>query len=244
MLDIASSVNFLAARSCSFDGVKKQIENHSYEKAQTWAMMARLRENGFLPNTLIATQNGLRPAGTLAAGDSLLTFDHGAQPIQSVHKVEIDPRILPDRKRHLICVPANALGNRHEMLLLPMQEVVVELDEAEERYGDPFVLVPAYLLEGYKGVHKASLDSKITVVMLAFEREEILMGAGGVLHMSCSESGFSSIAAKQVNNEETYPRLPVTELRRMILLASGPLPPAFAESSIDETYAAIEARLA
>lgn len=244
MLDIASSVNLFAARSCSFDGVKKQIETLSFDKAMPWATMTRLRETGLQSDTFIATQNGWRPAGSLFAGDTVLTFDHGAQPVRAIQTVEIDPKILPDRKSHLMHVPAGVLGNRQDMQILPMQEVVIELDEAEDRYGDPFVLIPAHMLDGYKGIHKARFTTKITVVMLAFEREEILYSNGGLLAVSSTEGCFSPIAALSSGTSETYPRLPAAELRRLVQPASKPLPPAFAESSIDETYAAIEARLA
>lgn len=244
MLDIASSVNLFAARSCSFDGVKKQIETHSYDKALPWATMARLRETGLLSDIQVATQNGWRPAGSLIAGDMVLTFDHGAQPLCAVQTVEIDPRILPDRKRHLMHVPAGTIGNPLDVQILPMQEVVVELDEAEERYGDPFVPVPAYVLDGYKGIHKARFDSTITVIMLAFEREEIVLSSGGVLALSVTEAALSPVATALAEPEGRYPRLPAAELRRLLGNVSRPLPPAFAESSIDDTYAAIEARLA
>ncbi|MCC5956046.1 MAG: Hint domain-containing protein [Natronohydrobacter sp.] len=244
MLDIASSVNLFAARSCSFNGVKKQIETLRFDKALPWAAMTRLRETGLQSQTRVATQEGWRPAETLLVGDMVLTFDHGAQPVRAIQTVEIDPKTLPDRKTHLMGVPAGVLGNRQDMQLLPMQEVVIELDEAEDRYGDPFVLIPAHMLEGYKGIHKAGFTTKITVVMLAFEREQILYSDGGMLAVSSTEACFSPIAATLSSTSEGYPRLTTAELRRLVQPEPKTLPPAFAESSIDETYAAIEARLA
>ena len=58
MLDIASSVKFFAARSCSFENVNKQIQAQTYDSALPWSSMTRLRENGFLSDTLIATADG------------------------------------------------------------------------------------------------------------------------------------------------------------------------------------------
>lgn len=244
MLDIASSVNLFAARSCSFDGVKKQIETLNYDKALPWATMARLRETGLRSDTAIATQNGWRPAGSLTPGDTVLTFDHGAQPVRAIQTATIDAKVLPDRKAHLMHVPAGALGNRRDVDILPMQEVLIELDEAEERYDDPFVLIAAHMLDGYKGIHKARFTGKIKVVTLAFDREEMLYSTGGLLAVSSTTACLPQTSAPLSGTCESYPRLSPIELRSLVRPVTRSLPPAFTESSIDETYAAIEARLA
>ncbi len=244
MFDIASSVKGFAARSCSFDTIQKQIEHQSYDAALPWARMTRLRENGFLAETLIATDQGWRQAGVIMPGDVVMTFDHGHQRVTDVQTVKIDPRVIPDRKAMLMSVPKGALGNRRPMRILPMQEVIVEIDAAEELYGDPFVVIPAHMLEGYQGITKTAFDQPITVVMLGFEREQILHSNGGLLAVSNTASELSPLKSAEETGEERYHRLSQIQLRRLI--GTGPKPEyaAFVESTIDDTYAALESRLA
>lgn len=245
MLDIASSVRMFAARSCSFDNVKKQIETQTYDMALPWSSMTRLRENGFLSETLIATLEGWRPAGSIAIGDNVMTFDHGQQRVIDIQTVQIDHRVIPDRKAYLMHVPKGALGNRCDTQILPMQEVVIESDEAENLYGDPFVLIPAFMLDGYKGICKAPFAKSLSVVMLAFEQEQILHSDGGLLGVASTKACFSPCVAALAGETDPYPRLSGAQLRRLIQSHSPkPLPAAFAASSIDETYAALEAKLA
>ena len=244
MFDIASSVKGFAARSCSFDTIQKQIEHQNYDAALPWASMTRLRENGFLAESLIATDQGWRQAGVIMPGDVVMTFDHGHRQVMDVQTVRIDPRVIPDRKAMLISVPKGALGNRRPMRILPMQEVIVELDEAEELYGDPFVLVPAYMLEGYKGISRVAFDQTITVVMLGFEREEILHSTGGLLAISPAAQDLSQAANAEKTGHGTYRRLSEIQLRRLLRAGQKPALAAFAENSIDDTYAALERWLA
>ena len=244
MLDIASSVKLFAARSCSFENVQKQIKTQTYENALPWSSMTRLRENGFLSDTLIATADGWRPAGSIAIGDSVMTFDHGHQHVVDIQTVKIDRKAIPDRKAYLMHVPKGVLGNRCDVQILPMQEVVIESDEAEALFGDPFVLIPAYMLEDYKGISKTPFTSSVSVTMLAFEREQIIHSNGGLLAVANTSACFSPIEATQAHAAQTYTRLSNAQLRRLLPERPKALPAAFAASSIDDTYAAIEARLA
>lgn len=244
MLDIASSVRMFAARSSSFDNVKKQIETQTYDAALPWSSMTRLRENGFLAETQIATADGWRPAANIAIGDNVMTFDHGHMKVIDIQTVKIDPKVLPDRKAYLMHVPKGVLGNRCDMQILPMQEVVIESDEAEALYGDPFVLIPAYMLEGCKGISKSPFTESISVVMMAFEREQIVHSNGGLLAVTNTTACFSPVKATFGPAVPTYKRLSNAQLRRLLQVQPKHLPAAFAASSIDDTYAAIEARLA
>lgn len=244
MLDIASSVKFFAARSCSFGNVEKQIKTQTYDTALPWSSMTRLRENGFLSDTLIATADGWRPADSIAIGDSVMTFDHGHQHVVDIQTVRIDRNVIPDRKAYLMHVPQGVLGNRCGMQILPMQEVVIESDEAEALYDDPFVLIPAYMLEDFKGISKMPFTTSISVTMLAFENEQIVHSNGGLLAVTNTRACFSPVEATQAHAAQAYTRLSNAQLRRLLPQRPKAPPAAFAASSIDETYAAIEARLA
>lgn len=244
MFDFASSVKVFAARSCSFDTLQKQIETQTHDAALPWASMTRLHENGFLADTMILTEQGWRPAGRIARGDRVMTFDHGYKNVLDVQTTQIDSKIIPDRKATLMEIPEGALGNRAPLQVLPMQHLVIELDKAEALYGDPFVPVPAYMLEGFRGIRKVRFHEKITVVMIGTAREEILHGDGGLLAISNTASELSPMAAIDQTGEERYPRLSQIEIRRLIKTCKRAAHAAFTADSIEDTYAALERRLA
>ncbi|SLN70036.1 Hint domain-containing protein [Roseisalinus antarcticus] len=112
----------------------------------------------------------------------VLTFDGGMQPVVSVRREILwagtESCATETWPLH---VPAGALGNRAAMTLLPSQPVLIESDTAEALYGDPFALVPASALEGYKGITRTRPGPRIEVVVLVFEGDEIVFGNMGAL---------------------------------------------------------------
>lgn len=137
---------------------------------------------GVSAGTLIATNTGWRPVETIRRGDRVLTFDSGLQEVTHVHSGMLLTK-GQDCPKHLLPlgVPAKALGNRKPMLLLPDQVVLVESDTAEELYGDPFALVPAGRLAGYRGIAPVVPRSELGVITLGFERDEIVYANGSAL---------------------------------------------------------------
>ena len=55
--------------------------------------------------------------------------------------------------------------------LLPSQLVLLDCPYAEAHFGDPFMLVAAAHLEGYKGIRRSLLAPGVQSYMLAFARE-------------------------------------------------------------------------
>lgn len=137
---------------------------------------------GVSAGTLIATNTGWRPVETIRRGDKVLTFDSGLQEVTHVHSGMLLTK-GQDCPKHLLPlgVPAKALGNRKPMLLLPDQVVLVESDTAEELYGDPFALVPAGRLAGYRDIAPVVPRSELGVITLGFERDEIVYANGSAL---------------------------------------------------------------
>lgn len=138
---------------------------------------------GVVAGSHLATTMGWRPVEALCAGDRVLTFDNGLQPITAVRRAALAPSAeIPPRLRPLV-VPAGALGNRDPLILLSEQTVIVESDHAEAACGDPFVLVPAGMLEGWRGIARAAAPEPFDVVTLEFEDEQIVYANGwGLLH--------------------------------------------------------------
>ncbi|TMV90493.1 hypothetical protein FGG78_12770 [Thioclava sp. BHET1] len=145
---------------------------------------AMMQSTGIVAGTLIATAMGWRPVEGIVAGDVVMTFDHGPRPVIAVKRMQLclGARNCP---RHFkpLAVPVGALGNKVEMLLLPEQTVLVESDAAEAAFDDPFALIQAAALEGYRGIARVSPHYKIDVVVPEFECEEVIYANGtGMMH--------------------------------------------------------------
>ena len=142
---------------------------------------ARLAE-GLPATTLIATGQGWVVAADLRPGDRIVTFDNGLQRLRAVGagQLRIAPPDLP-RSACPLRVPAGALGNRRALTLLPGQSVLIDSDAAEALYGDPFALVPAGALDGWRGIARVEPAAEVEVVFLEFDGEEIVYAEGMAL---------------------------------------------------------------
>lgn len=145
------------------------------------------RLSGFTAGTRVATERGWRPAEAMTVGDRLLTFDNGAQTIVAVtrgaHFMAGDA--LPGFAAP-VDVPAGAIGNEEPMVLLPEQTVLVESDITEAITGDPFALVPAKALVGYRGIERFRSLRPIDVITLHCEHDELVFADGGALMLASS----------------------------------------------------------
>ncbi|MDP4031307.1 MAG: hypothetical protein Q8P60_00375, partial [Pseudorhodobacter sp.] len=82
-----------------------------------------------------------------------------------------------------VLVPVWALDNRQELVLLPEQKVLIKADVAEDLYGDPFALIPARALEGWRGI--ARCRPPPMALQIRFARHQVIYANGGVL-LSCA----------------------------------------------------------
>ncbi|WP_158569173.1 Hint domain-containing protein [Pseudotabrizicola alkalilacus] len=136
---------------------------------------------GIFATTPIATPGGWRAAGELTPGAQVMTFDAGCQPVMRalVLAFENAPRGLWP-----LLVPAWAMDNREELVLLPEQKVLIEADVAEDLYGDPFALIPARALEGLRGIARCRPPPLAVAVQLQFAQHQVIYASRGVL-LSC-----------------------------------------------------------
>jgi len=148
---------------------------------------ADFRLSGFTTGTRIATVAGWRPVEALGVGDQVLTFDNGPQPVVAMthgaHFVAGDQ--VPAFATPLD-VPAGAIGNEDPMVLLPEQVVLVESDAAEAMIGDPFALIPARTLVGFRGIERFRSIRPVEVITLHCENDELVFADGGGLMLAPS----------------------------------------------------------
>lgn len=142
---------------------------------------AQYRLCGIAAGTRIATARGWRKVEEIKAGDLVMTFDNGMQPVQGAsHAPAAPPGALPAMARP-VHVPADALGNTEPMLLLPDQDVMVESDLAESIGGDPFALIKASALVGQCGIERLRGVHAPRSTHLHFGSDELVFADGGAL---------------------------------------------------------------
>ncbi len=143
------------------------------------------RLSGLTVGTRVATHRGWRPVETITAGERVLTFDNGLRLVAGVsrgtHFAAGDA--LPDFAKP-VNVPIGTIGNHEAMVLLPEQPVLVESDAAEAMTGDPFALVPAKALVGFRGIEGFRSLRPIEVITLHFENDELVFADGGALTLA------------------------------------------------------------
>lgn len=186
---------------------------------------------GLLTGSMVATNTGWRAVETLQPGDAVLTFEHGLRKLvsRSANPINRDPR--SGDAGWGLAVPKGALGNRSAMTLLPSQLVLLECDYGLRHFGDPFILAPAGLLAGYKGIARTPLPDDMQSHILAFEDAEVIHSNGSAL-LACfatrrtAQRGYPSVtwadaaafraelfspAPPQHTSLSYAPRLPMTK---------------------------------
>ena len=179
-------------------------------------------QGGILVGTRIATHDGWSPVETVAPGDLVLTFDEGLIPVR---EVIIGRRgtegSAPTRTGAPLIVPARALDNRQAMTLLPGQMVLLESDLAEAMFGDPFVLIAAGALVGYRGIAPLADPGWLATVTLAFDRPQVVHAEGLAL-LYCPEARHKWSALPDEEAAGAYTLLsPMQERQFVTLLRHG-----------------------
>lgn len=163
-------------------GWKSKAKPTTQRSAETSGARDALAEHGLMIGTRVASNLGWRSVEALRPGDQVLTFDHGMQTVTDIRRTMLfaDATSVP---AHLmpVTVPAGTLGNRNPMYLLPEQGVLVESDAAIDAYGDPFAIVPAAALAGFRGIHRAQTPAQIEIITIGFAQPQVIYVDGGAL---------------------------------------------------------------
>ncbi|WP_299622536.1 Hint domain-containing protein [uncultured Tateyamaria sp.] len=141
-----------------------------------------MKTRGLLSGTRIATAMGWRAVEALAPGDMVLTFDNGLRPLIEVRREVfwVADMMIPAAYAS-VYVPAGALGNSADLELLPDQGVLIESDAACDAQGDPFAVIPAKALDGFRGIRRTPPRTQIEVIVLVFADEQVIYAEGGAL---------------------------------------------------------------
>lgn len=175
--------------------------------------------DGFDAATLIATETGWVAAADLRPGDRVVTFDHGLQVLRRTGRAAPGTAAAAP-----LLVPAGALGNRRALTLLPGQSVLLDSDAAERLYGDPFALVPAVALDGWKGIVRAEPRHPIAQVQLEFDGDEIVYAEGMALVLCLRQSPLLVTSADELiaaGRASPYRALPPARARSLLLAMAG-----------------------
>ncbi len=167
---------------------------------ETWSRAAEAKAalpkldawtTGMVAGTKVATRAGWAAVETIHEGQQVLTFDGGFQTVIAVtrHRLMADEG---DMGAWPLSVPAGALGNRTDMTLLPHQSVMIESDRAEDLTGDPFALIPATALVGFRGISHSRPEAWVEVIQLHFAQDEIVFANIGALFLCRAQADFFS----------------------------------------------------
>lgn len=173
---------------------------------------------GLLASTLVETETGWRPAGSLRRGDLVHTFDGGLRPV-----VTLDRNWL-DAGASLIRLPGGVLGNAADQLLMPGQHLLIDTWEEAALPDTLIALIPAEAIAGLGGAVKFPLLRQAEVVIPIFQDDEVIYANGGLL-MHCP-----GVAAGPLGRAETeyFHRLDLAQARALMhgRLAPQPEPKA------------------
>ncbi|UWQ31438.1 Hint domain-containing protein [Leisingera sp. M527] len=162
----------------------------------------RIRSGGFLPATLVETEEGFKQARDVKPGDMVFTFDGGAQEVKAVrHAV---PRLTT-----CMHVPAGALGNDTDLMLPSDQQVALEMDTAARLFGLPVVVTKLIALTGYKGI-TAVAPERLGRIHFEFAEEELVWAESGML-----------LPAGDVAEESAFHQLSLSETRQVLASDDG-----------------------
>ena len=110
-------------------------------------------------------------------------------------------------------MPANALGNTKDIELLPDQGVLIESDAACDVHGDPFAVVLARSLVGFRGIRRTPARREIEVITLVFDRAQVIYANGGALvHCPPAEVCLSDFG----KTRDTYDVIPSDEAEFLV----------------------------
>ncbi len=147
--------------------------------------------SGLVAGTKVATKAGWAAVETIQVGQQVLTFDGGLQTVIALTRHVLVAN-TNDVASFPMSVPAGALGNLEAMTILPHQPVMIESDLAEEITGDPFALIPAFALEGVRGITLTRPTNYVEVIQLYFAQDEIVFANIGALFLCRAQADLNS----------------------------------------------------
>ncbi|MDQ7263418.1 Hint domain-containing protein [Paracoccus sp. PS-1] len=181
----------------------------------------------FTPGTLIETGLGPRPVETLAAGDLVLTRDHGLRPLRWIGGPQLDPARL-DLQPNLrpILIAGGALGPglpARDLVVSPQHRILLRSAIARRMFGTEEILVAARQLTALPGIRPLHPAGGVTYLHLLFDRHELVLSNGcwteSLLTGPQALIGLSSAARREIF--ALFPGLPDGAPTPARVLATG-----------------------
>ncbi|WP_095590523.1 Hint domain-containing protein [Actibacterium ureilyticum] len=181
---------------------------------------SQMIETGLVAGTCVGTPMGWRPVQSLKAGDLVLTFDNGMQPVAQVSSGRLwtSADHCPQELWPLH-VPVGALDNVTPLTLLSNACVMLESDLAEELYDDPFAMIPARALNGTRQIRAQAPTEPLEIVTLHFAVDQVLFVNGSALVFCLAHDTHQPALIEDVifgGAETAYGTLPETEMQAVI----------------------------
>lgn len=189
------------------DNISMEFERSHYAEmmAEMLGDAADGATAGMVAGTKVATSVGWQFIENVAVGDAVLTFDAGLRTVRAIRRVPLWAGLgrcpMQFRPMH---IPADVIGNREAMTVLPGQGVLLESDVAEAETGDPFVLVAAGSLVGVCGIERFEPQSIPEVFVLQFDEDQIVFTASGALCICPAAGDFVERAVSDTADREYH----------------------------------------
>ncbi len=164
------------------DWLFKRMDGALGDRLSGNARLVNTGTGGLLAGTHVASNLGWRPVEALAVGDQVLTFDHGMQVITGLQRdTLVAGSGAVTALRAPVYIPADALFNRAPMWVMPDQGVLIESDLLEQQFGDPFAIVPACTLDGYRGIERVRPGARMELIRPQFSGDEVIYAEAGAM---------------------------------------------------------------
>jgi len=167
-------------------------------------------QTGVFAATRIATNDGWKATNDINVGDLVLTYDAGMLPVCGVNVHSLDPALTGVNPCDWpLFIPAGALGNLADFIVMPGQAALVESSLAADLLGQATVFIRAADLDSVAGVFRVSPTEEVDVAVLQFVQPQVIFGAGGALFGCAGLGDEPGIFSR--SDQAKYPVLTASE---------------------------------
>jgi len=143
---------------------------------------------GLCKTACIASPTGWRKVTQLQVGDQVQTLYNGPQPIKKVSRSIIPSQAhLNKPKTWPLFIPAETIGNTHELILAPDQPILIESPHFKDLCESRRAVIKASILFGHLRIHRVIPSDCLELVQLHFADEQVVYGKEGVLYLCATD---------------------------------------------------------
>lgn len=140
---------------------------------------------GWICGSRVVTPGGWAVVERLRVGDEVLTFDCGFQRITATVVCTInDDSTAIHNSLWPLFIPRGTLDNRQDLVVQPLQGVLIESRSVRDKWGDPYALIPGAAFEQVAGVRRIKPEIPFKAVLPVFAEDQMVFTNGGALLFS------------------------------------------------------------